>query len=240
MKKSELLVRLNDLHIPFHDEKVVELQLKFCKELQPEIIIIDEWHDFYVVSKYDTNPKRHHALQEEIDIAEKYLARLRKYCPKARIILLDSNHLDRLRKYLWSMARALSSLKALEIEELLNLRKYNVEFKSDFTYKGVFYKHGTVVRKFSAYTAKGEFEKENMSGVSGHTHRLGLYFHTLRSGQYWWMESGCACKLDAEYIEGVANWQQGFSAVKYLNDKPYPVLIPTKDYQIIWGDKVIK
>lgn len=238
--KSERVIRLNDWHIPFEDERVVELELAFCKELQPEIIIIDEWHDFYVVSKYDTNPKRHHALQEEIDIAEKYLKRLRSYCPKARIILLDSNHLDRLRKYLWHQARALSSLRALDIEQLMNLREHRVEFKKDFTYKGVFYKHGTVVRKFSSYSAKGEFEKEDMSGVSGHTHRLGLYLQTTRAGDFFWMESGCACRKDAEYIEGIANWQSGFTMVEYLDDKPYPIVLPIIDYKIHWGDKVFK
>lgn len=235
----ELVVRLNDWHVPFHDPAVVELQLKFCKEVQPDIIIIDEWHDFYLVSKYDTNPKRQQSLQDEIDVAGEYLKRLRKDCPKARIILLDSNHLDRLRKYLWSQARALSSLKALEISELLSLGDSKVEFKKDFTYKGVFYKHGTVVRKFSSYTAKGEFEKENMSGVSGHTHRLGVYYHTLRSGEYFWMESGCACKLDAEYIEGIANWQHGFSAVRYVDGQPHPILLPIRNGRIIWGDTII-
>lgn len=235
--KSERIVRLNDWHIPFEDEKVVELQLAFCKEVQPEIIIIDEWHDFYLVSKYDTDPTRQNTLQEELDIAEQYLARLRRYCPKSRIILLDSNHLDRLRKYLWSQARALSSLKALEISHLLNLLKHRVEFMKDFTYKGVFYKHGTVVRRFSAYSAKGEFEKEQMSGNSGHTHRLGLYFHTSRAGDFFWMESGCGCRKDAEYIEGISNWQSGFTMVEYLDGKPYPVILPIIDYKIHWGDK---
>jgi hypothetical protein len=237
---TELIVRLNDWHIPHQDLKAVELQLKFCREIQPNTIIIDEWHDFYEVSKYDKDPSRHDDLQNEIDEAERYIGRLRKYCPKARIILLDSNHLDRLRRYLWSEARALSSLRALNIDQLLNLEKYKVEFKKDFNYRGVFFKHGNVVRRFSAYSAKGEFEKEQMSGVSGHTHRLGLYFHTSRAGKYFWMESGCACRLDAEYIEGIANWQLGFSAVRFDEGEATPILIPIVDYKIHWGDKVIR
>lgn len=226
----ELIVRLNDFHIPYHDPRIVDIEFSYCKKQQPNIIIIDEWHDFYDLSKYDKDPSRVKDLQHELDIAERYMERLRRYCPRSRIILLNSNHLDRLRKYLWREAPALHSLRALNIEGLLNLKKHRIEYKELFIYKGVLFKHGNTVRKFSAYSAKGEFEKENMSGVSGHTHRLAMYFHTLRSGNYFWMESGCACKLDAEYIEGISNWQHGASQVTYINGVPHPKLLPIIDY----------
>lgn len=238
--KKELLVRLNDLHFPFEDTQVVNLQLKFCKLTQPDIIVIDEWHDFYPLSRFDKNPKHVEDLQMELDIVENYIGKLRKNCPKARIILLDSNHLDRLRKYLWGDARALHSLRALDIEQLLNLEKHRIEFKKNWTHHGVLFKHGTVVRKFSAYSGKGEFEKENVSGVSGHTHRLGLYFHTTRAGMRFWIESGCACRLDPEYIDGVPNWQNGFSTVTFIDGTPFPQVLPIIDGTIVWGNEVIK
>lgn len=237
---KELVVRLNDWHCPHEDSYVVNLQLKFCRETQPDCIVIDEWHDFYELSRYDKNPRKQLDLQLEIDVVENYLKKLRKFCPKSKIILLDSNHLDRLRKMLWRDARAFSSLKALDIEQLLNLKDHNIEFKKDWKHKGVLFKHGTVVRRYSSYSAKGEYEKEDMSGVSGHTHRLGLYFHTTRSKQSFWMESGCGCRLDAEYIDGVPNWQHGFSAVTFIDNEVFPHLIPINNKMLQWGDKTMR
>lgn len=236
--KKDKVVSLTDWHIPHHDERIIELELSFCKEEQPEFIVLHEIHDFYDVSKYDKNPKRVKKLQDELDIADEYLGRLREYCPKATIIFLNSNHLDRLRKYLWRNPE-LEGLRALEIENLLNLEKHNIQFKDHWVYKDVLFKHGDIVRKFSSYTARGEFEKEGMSGVSGHTHRLGIYFHRLRGGSYMWIESGCACKLDAEYIEGIANWQHGFSLIAFDRKGRhfYPTVIPIIDYRLDWGNK---
>lgn len=240
--KKDKVVTLSDWHVPFHDTKVIELELSFCKEEQPKIIVLHELHDFYMVSKYDKDPSRQDSLQKEIDVVDKYLGRLRAYCPNSRIIMLDSNHLDRLRKYLWGKAPELHSLRELHIERLLGLEKHNIEFKDHFVYKKVLFKHGNIVRKFSGYSARGEFEKEGMSGVSGHTHRLGVYFHRLRGGSYVWIESGCACKLDAEYIEGIANWQHGFSIVAFDKKRRhfYPTVVPIINYRLDWGDKTFK
>lgn len=237
--RKDKVVSLTDWHVPYHDPKVVELHLAFCKEEQPPIIVIHELHDFYAVSRYDKDPSRQNFLQDEIDIVNRYLKRLRSYCPRARIILLNSNHLERLRKYLWTQAPGLNSLRALEIEKLLELDKLDIEYKEFFLYKKVLFKHGNVVRKFSSYSARGEFEKEGTSGCSGHTHRLGVYFHRARGGNYVWIESGCACRLDAEYIEGIANWQHGLSVFGF--DKKgnhfYPTVVPIIGYRLDWGDR---
>lgn len=237
--KKDKVISLNDWHVPYHDPRVIELQLAFCKEEQPKIIVLHELHDFYAVSKYDKDPSRSIHLQDEIDTVNQYLKRLREYCPRSRLILINSNHLDRLRRYLWSRAPELNDLRALKIEKLLELDKLKIEFKEHFTYKKVLFKHGNVVRKFSSYSAKGEFEKEGVSGCSGHTHRLGVYFHRVRGGDYVWLEAGCACKLDAEYVEGITNWQHGFAVFGF--DKKgnhfYPTVVPIINYRLDWGDK---
>jgi hypothetical protein len=237
--KKDKVISLTDWHVPFEDKRIVELELQFCKEEQPKIIILHELHDFYDLSKFDKNPDRQGKLQEELDRVNLYLDDLREYCPKARIILLNSNHLDRLKRYLWRVAKELHGLRSLSLEKLLELKDRKIEYMEEFIYNGVIFKHGDIVRKFSSYTAKGEFEREGMSGCSGHSHRLGVYFHRVRGGEYVWIESGCGCDLDAEYIDGIANWQHGFSVFGF--DKGgkhfYPTVVPIIDYRIDWGDK---
>jgi len=209
------IVSLTDWHVPFEDPQAIELAFKFCKKVQPEIIIVHEAHDFYSLSRFDKNPARRFELQDEIDAVTVYFKRLKELCPKSRIILLDSNHLARLKKYLWTQAPALSGLRSLDIKTLLGLEELDIEFMDDFEFKGFLFKHGSIVRQDSSYTAKAEYLREGMSGASGHTHRLGQHFATKRGGSYVWLESGCLCLMDAEYIVGTANWQQGLSMVSF-------------------------
>lgn len=245
MKRDKIkVVCLTDWHVPYEDKEVIRLELEFCKQEKPEIIILHELHDFYNLSKFDQDPERVNQLQHELDLVNDYVSKLRKNCPKSRIILLGSNHLNRLKKFLWRVAPALNSLRSLEIEKLLDLKKYNIEYKEyGFTFKKVLFKHGDIVRKFSGYTAKGEFEREQVSGCSGHTHRLGVYYHTVRGGSYVWVESGCGCRLDAEYLHGgVANWQQGFSVFEFntKSDHFYATVVPVINNKIYYGNKTYK
>jgi len=107
-----------------------------------------------------------------------------------------------------------------------------------FVYEHYLFKHGDLVRKFASYTAKGEFDKEGMSGASGHSHRLGQHYVRKRGGFYTWLESGCLCDLNPEYIEGTADWQQGLSLVTFRENSNHftATLIPIVDREILWGD----
>jgi len=243
LKKIELetIVRLCDAHIPYHDEKVLNLALNITKSLRPAIVIIDEWIDFYSLSRFDKDPKRKLQLQDDIDLTRHWLAKLRKTMPKVKIIMIESNHDRRLRKYLQSKAEELSGLRCLRLEELLELPKLGIEYRQNFFFRGVLFKHGSIVRNQSGYTAKGEREKEGTSGNSGHTHRMGSHFKTLRGGKYIWTEGGCLCDPDkSEYIDGTADWQQGISGFDFVKGgkRFYPVLIPIIDNQAVFARRL--
>lgn len=212
------IVKLNDWHIPFHDHVAITAAFQFCQRIQPNVIVIDEVHDFYQLSRFNKDPNRKDSLQDELDTASAYMSDLRRRCPQSRIIMLQSNHLDRLRKYLWREANGLASLRSLKLEALLCLEPLGVELKNVHTERDYLWKHGDIVRKHAGYTARAEFEREGMSGASGHTHRIGAHYITRRGGEYMWMECGCLCLLDAEYIDGIANWQQGIGLTSFEPD----------------------
>jgi hypothetical protein len=80
-------------------------------------------------------------------------------------------------------------------------------------------RHGEVVRKHAGYSARAHGDKWQASILHGHTHRLGSSMKRrpgipgVRPDEFLrTFESGCACKLDAEYAPG-ADWQQGFAIV---------------------------
>ena len=71
-------------------------------------------------------------------------------------------------------------------------------------------RHGEVVRKHSAYTARAELEREfhAISVMTGHTHRGGSHYVTTRAGLRQAHECFCLCRLDPPYLQN-PNWQQG-------------------------------
>jgi len=236
------VVTLCDWHVPYEDKEKLGLGISFCGHIKPDVIIIHEAHDFYSLSKFNKDPLRLNNLQVEIDRVGGYFKQLRDACPKSRIILLDSNHMDRLRKYLWSQAPALAGLRGLKIENLLDLEKYNIEHKDFFSIRGVIFKHGKALRRYSAYTAKAEANEEGMSGVSGHSHRLGVYYDSRRGGDVSWVESGCLCKMNPEYVSGRPNWQSGFTLISFrgFTNTFDTNLIEIKNDAFMWGGKTFR
>ena len=230
------IVKLNDWHVPFHDPDAINAALRFCKEVQPDEIVLDELHDFYSLSRFNKEPSRIASLQEELDEVGIYLKQLRRENPNANIRLLDSNHLARLRKYIWANAQAFYGLRSLEITNLLELADYNITFQDSWEVRGRFlFKHGDIVRKHSAYTCRGEIEREGMSGMSGHTHRLGQHYVSQRGGEYVWSEAGCLCDLSPEYISGRPNWQHGIGLVEFYGNTRtfYSQVIPIINNEVV-------
>ena len=236
------IVSLHDWHVPYHDEKAVMCQLQFCKSIQPDEIILHELHDFYALSRFNKNPSRACQLQDEIDEVFTLLQRLREYCPNAKIRILKANHTDRLLRYLWSNATALYGIRALELPMLFRLAELDISYQPNYCYKGTLFKHGHVVRQQSAYTANAEYMREGTSGMSGHSHRGGCFYRTVRGGSYCWIEGGCACDLSPEYIQDdVANWQHGLGVATFENagSQYHLQFVPIIKGKLLWGPHLV-
>jgi len=218
------IISLTDWHVPYQDKKAVQAAMDFCEEVQPNVLILHELHDFYSLSRFDKDPSRIDSLQAELDEVAGCLDELRAACPVARMILLKSNHLDRLKKYIWAHAQALSPLRTLQIPAILGLDQFDIEYMDHFIYNNFIFKHGDLVSKDAGMTARREMQAEGMSGVSGDTHRLGIVYHRTREASRVWIESGCLCSLDAEYLDGrVPNWQHGISMVSFYDSSYFAV-----------------
>lgn len=212
-----------DTHFPFQDEGVLSIIRQIAQDFQPDVLLHKgDLLDCYHLSDYDKNPRRQHSIQDEIDQARQHLAHMRLICPDARFVLLEGNHEDRLRRTLWNLQGPAAALHKLHVFQqamtwptLLGLEELGIEFlpydhsqtKAEIFPKWIT-KHGTLVRGFSAYTARGEQERYGRSGSSGHTHRGGMYFRTDHNGAHCWVETFCTCRLDPEYNPD-PNWQQG-------------------------------
>jgi transposase-like protein/predicted phosphodiesterase len=216
------VVWLSDTHVPWQDDRALALVYAILDIVQPDIVIHGgDLLDCYKLSRFDKNPWEDKALQNEVDMARQILWNLRQHAPTAQIFLLEGNHEDRLRKVLWNLpedARAIAQLTHFQEQmtwpKVLDLEALGVQFvptrdqtKLDLLPKMVV-KHGSVVRKWSGWSAKGEHEKYGKSGVSGHSHRLGGFWHRDHNGSHVWFECGCTCLLDPDYMVD-PDWQQG-------------------------------
>ena len=214
--KYEKIVVPSDFHIPFHDRECLSAFISFCKYFKPDKIFLNgDVIDFYAISRFVKDPNRALELQQEIDEAVGVLKMIRSNNRKAEIHYIRGNHEARLQKYLHSEAKELSGLRELNVQHLLRLKEFKIIYHEQgrFKYHGLTIKHGTVVRKFSGYTAKAEVEKNGTSGISSHSHRLSSYFQNNDGQEIIWNETGCMCEKDADYLEGeVPNWQTGWVA----------------------------
>lgn len=212
MKKIEKTLIIPDMHCPYEDYRALHGVYQFIKEYKPDRIIqLGDMVDFYALSRFSKDPDRLTGLQGEIDVARYHLEQIRKV-HKGELVVLEGNHEARLQKYLMNNPE-FSSIRAVnKVEKLLGMDDFDVKYRKNYTMSGFLWKHGHLVRKNSAYTARGEFEAEGTSGGSGHTHRMGSHYKTNRSGAHAWFEFGHICDPSkAEYMEGkVPDWQAGF------------------------------
>lgn len=203
----------NDLHVPYHDRKTLVPLNAFIRYLEPNLFVLNgDGQDFYELSVYDKNPTRTKTLQDELDIGSELAQDWDSWLPDdARKYWIGGNHEDRLRKWLWRYG-ALNSLRSLELAQLLDLPDswQYLPYGSQINYLGFLIEHGEIVRNQAAYTARAMFEKRGSSGLCGHTHRLGIYNRRDSRGIHSYIENGCLCRLEAEYVQ-LADWQQAFT-----------------------------
>ena len=214
IEPHEKIMFLSDMHIPFHSPSSIEAMLRFAREFDPmRIYLLGDIIDFYAVSRFDKDPTRITGLQDEIDQTIAILSQIVQDAPGSTIVYLEGNHEVRLQKYLWKHPE-ISSLNALNIKNLLGLDELGIKYIPQTTthvYHKFVIEHGDVARKYSGYTARAQLEKRGMSGISGHTHRLGMHYHTNMGGNYVWVENGCMCDLNPGYVIGLPDWMDGFS-----------------------------
>ena len=112
-------VVISDLHIPYQDEEAIKAFLRFIKQNPVDTVILNgDILDMYDCSSFDKDPDRINSLQEELNLATKFFAKLRKMLPKAEIVFIKGNHEYRLERYLMKHPE-LFSLEALKLPNLL-------------------------------------------------------------------------------------------------------------------------
>ena len=230
MGKLDTSIHYGDVHYPFQDDSALSVFYQIVRSVKPDLIACHgDLLDCWGISSFQKDLHHRVSLGEEIGMAQRHLNLLNHLAPRARKLLLKGNHEDRLQREIRRMAtkpEALEILRLPQISEaltwpaLLDLDVHGWEYhdKRTLLFDRLILKHGNVVRKWSAYSAKEEHARYNKSGISGHTHRRGVFEHTDWNGVHAWWEHGCLCNLEPEYVED-PNWQQGFLVVTWSDNR---------------------
>jgi hypothetical protein len=211
---------LPDLHIPFHDKKLLEHWLVRLRSITWDgVDIIGDFIDCYTLSRFDTNPQRKNTLQQELDEGHQLLEYIRSLAPGANIRYSEGNHEDRLRKVLWGKTPALAHLRNITIPDLMGLKDLEIGWHSTqdpYKIRGLWYTHGDLLRKHAGMSARAKSEAMNGSCIIGHTHRQGWSPFTTHTGTHDAYEVGhMADPAQLDYVRTCFNWQLGWAEVLF-------------------------
>jgi len=227
-RKRKKILCMSDLHIPFHNEKVLVETVE--KHSDADILLINgDFGDCYSASKYLKNKVI--PLKDELSISAAILDWLASRFPE--IIILSGNHTDRVRKYFSKRVdNDMMFLVDYDILELLSKDLPNVEIVKD-KYE---FPNGNGESEISYFKLIGEdfvvghFEKAssiparaaiasyqwlmnwsyyfNIQNIrlflQGHTHRLSKIVHN--HGDVVIGESGCMAKVQDYAIDSGAKY----------------------------------
>ena len=224
MKLAKTLI-IPDQHRPFHDRRAMDLLEQFAQDWRPdEIILLGDVFDLAILSRFLNDPRHETPVQEELDSARQYLAELRRRNRKARITYIEGNHEERLGKTLSKHApqlvgvRDFAGTEVFTVPALLGLSDLHIHYiTGKIDLHGTIVEHGDRASSYSSYTAKRMLDARRVSGVSGHTHRLGAYWYTGHKECQCWLEAGYLGDPagDAFRYAPTKNWQQGFCLSEY-------------------------
>ena len=249
MSDFETGIVLNDLHIPFHDKRAVNLVLKFIEWMKPsKIFLAGDILDHYEVSRFSKDPKRGANLQDEMTKGRAFLLTLKAASPKSKIIYIAGNHEHRLHKYIIANAPALTWIDGLQVPALLGLDKMGIEwvgcsadrFIDTYTQWGqLLIGHFNTCRSQSGATARSLLEQFGISSIQGHCHSAGSANKTLHPNkQIASYENGCLCDLHPHYTNP-KNWQHSICVIhKEVRGSYFQVQqIPIINAQFHFGGK---
>lgn len=165
--ENGLVVIGSDIHIPFQDDKAVSAFVKYCKEKQPEVVVLNgDVLDMFMLSKFTKGEGRNPL--EEITMCQGLFESLRKAVPNSDIYYVIGNHENRLEKYVLSKAPELASLIE-DVFSIIKVEDFKIRGCASVTFNGNFVcKHGTLLGNKSGLSAIKEMENAYMSGATGH------------------------------------------------------------------------
>jgi hypothetical protein len=228
------VVVLGDLHAPYVDRAAFSIACQIIEAVRPGAVVLNgDILDCYQVSRYSQDPKRKTEFQKDLDSCKECLQAIHRaaFDHLSWIYYIEGNHERRLTDWKWKNPEA-ASLEALTIPSLLGLEELGIRWvpeKERLMLGDWLITHGTVCRQKAGYTAQAMIDRFGCSGVSNHVHRLAQVSRSVWKQSRTWIENGCLCSLDMEYLD-LCDWQHGFTVLRAENGgEVWPELVTIRN-----------
>lgn len=240
-----------DLQIPLEDPEFVTKLVDVANYIKPDgLLFIGDLTDSTEVGRWVKGRAGEYSgqLQAAFDRTADVVARFRRAVGDIEMVLQDSNHDERTRKYVAENAPALSSLRSLDFSRLVGLEASGVRLSQEVAefLPGVVSVHGHE-RAYSSVPGKYGLDRVRDYGKSvvyGHTHTPLLV--TTGQGSNGRTESRFAMNVGhgmdmgkAGYLkDGYATWCQAFGLVHHSDGQNFPELILSHNGKFVLDGEV--
>lgn len=217
---------LNDIHLPYHDIKALQLAIDFGKKRNVNAVYLNgDTLDMYQASRF-IKDRRLRDLHGELEMGRNFLTYLKEQlnCP---IYYKIGNHEERLENYLKQNAPELFGIPDFQLENLLRFGENGVNLvkSKQMTYAGklaILHGHEFGHSVFSPVNAaRGLYMRTKESSAIGHHHQTSEHSEKSLSGEVVTTWSiGCLCGLQPEYYP-FNKWNHGFAYIEVDKNKDY-------------------
>ena len=214
--KSKRTLILSDIHIPYQDNKAVQLALEYGKSKDIDCILLNgDLMDFYGASRFDKHPTAP-KIKDEFNKTRQFFEYLRSMFPDAKMVWKLGNHEERWEKYLIAKAPELFDVEEFQLEIILQLAKFKIVMVKDklpikLGKLTVLHGHEMAGAAGGVNPSRSTFLKTIDNVLVGHYHRTSQHTEPTLSGHVYAVNSqGCLCGLTPAYMR-INKWNLGFS-----------------------------
>lgn len=224
--QNKILV-ISDLHLPYHDEKAIEVALMKGKAEKVNIIILlGDLLDMYQMSQWVKDPKNPD-MACEIETCREFLQLLRKEFPDAEIIWKEGNHEERWQTYFYRNAPDVAVLPGMTVYDYMNVEQYGIQVireKRPINVSTLLLYHGHELPRGltnPVNQARGQWLRATANMIAGHGHRTSTHIERSATGQIFSNWSiGCLCDLTPQYAS-INKWNHGFGILTQEGPKSF-------------------
>lgn len=227
MAKSPIrnVLVLPDLQVPYHDVESLAAVEKVMRDYEwHEVIQLGDFMDLDCISTHNINKLRTiegKTLKADFDVANRILDRWQRIRPKAKFVIIEGNHDERMLRYIDANPQLVGTV---EVPHLLHLDDRGIEWVP-FWSKGQVYNIGNAYFVHGQYTnehhAKKMVSRYGVNVFYGHTHDV-MQFSLVLMGEDKTLTGqslGCLCRYDQAYLQGKpTNWQQAFGTFHFYEN----------------------
>ena len=229
MPFHERVFIMNDIHLPYHDEKALTAAIEYGLSCKPNAVFLNgDIIDFHQLSYFEKDPRKR-GFAYELDVFADFMEKLNKLFKNIPIYYKFGNHEERYDKFLFQKAKELVGVEEFELESIIKRRAKCIVIRDKriVMNNGIPYIHGHEYGRgvFSPVNAaRGLFMQTKHSAVKGDCHTTSEHTEPDIMGKIMTTYSiGALCGLTPKWLP-LNKWNHGCAMQYNKKDGTYSLV----------------